>query len=595
LKRPFFILTGVWLLATAWSGTAWSEQYRSKVLIDHSDTLETGTALSLAQLEQQLADLTEPYARASTSRHLARAYIQQGQYDKAIAYYEEALKAEGLSDIADREILRELARVYLMKKDFGSAASVLEKVLLYDLVQDKSDYLLLAQAWLRFGDSLATVESLDRLNDTGLILVEDDLRQVLVLYYQSGAYKQSAAVLQELLLRSPENPDYWHQLSAIYLQMDQRREALDHLALAFEKRVPFGEDNLLLLVDLFAFNNQPFVAAQVLQTEIERGAITADGDHYRKLFELWLQAREKDQAITALTRAASLTGETELYLHLAQLQSEQENWHAMQATVLEACSTELDDRYVSRANLLLGISQLKLGDSESARRSFINATLIGGSIEQAARWLDFMDAEPPSDSEIRKIVSPCYGSSDKRRRAVITKSPAQRSEPSVLVVEPKPEPAETYTVATRTVPALQLFTASYTMEAVELAGKIEALVTRLAISQVRAGGEIDGPLHILFDGGDNAAGEDHETLLAFPTRGRPRPGGRYRVINTKPFRCAYLTYEGSSNGIATALTELEKVTEGAGHELNGQVRFVFTCGSNCTREHMTVELQLGIE
>jgi len=579
----FFLAVGILLAATGLPFSSWSEQYRSKILIDHGGTLEEGAALSLEQLEQQLDNLTEPYARASTTRHLARQYIQQGQYDKAIGYYEEALKAEGLSDIADREILRELARVYLLKKDYGSAVRVLEKVLLYDLAQEKTDFLWLARAWLKSGDYVATVKTLDQLNDTDIVLDEADLRQMLALYYQSGAYNQSADVLQELLLRAPENPEYWHQLATVYLLLNRRREALDHLSLAYEKRVLFREHNLLLLVDLFAFNNQPFVAARLLQMEIQRETISANGDHYRKLFELWLQAREKDQAMSALATAASLTGDTELYLHLAQLQSEKENWQAMQTTVLEACSTELDDRYVSRANLLLGISQLKLGDRENARGSFINATLIG---------------EPPSTSEVRKIASPCYGSSDRRQKIAAVENSVQQSEEPVPAIETEqvePEPVATYTVATRTVPAQRLFTARHNMPVVELAGKLQGLATRLAKSQIKAGGEVNGPLHILLESRPDTPGGKQQALLAFPTRGNPRSSGRYRAISTTPFHCAYFGYEGSADGIGTALGEFASVTMEAGYQLNGQARLVFSCGGNCTKEHIAVELQLGIK
>ena len=133
------------------------------------------------------------------------------------------------------------------------------------------------------------------------------------------------------------------------------------------------------------------------------------------------------------------------------------------------------------------------------------------------------------------------------------------------------------------------------MPVVELAGQLEGLATRLASSQIRAGGEIVGPLHILVESEPDTSNGSQQALLAFPTRGKPRSSGRNRAISTKPFRCAYLAYEGSADGIATALTELARVTEGAGYQLNGQARFVFSCGANCTKEHISVELQLGIE
>lgn len=133
------------------------------------------------------------------------------------------------------------------------------------------------------------------------------------------------------------------------------------------------------------------------------------------------------------------------------------------------------------------------------------------------------------------------------------------------------------------------------MDAAELTGKLRGLATRLIKSLVQAGGEVDGPLHILVEAESDVSDGNRQALLAFPARGNPRSSGRYRAISTKPFLCAYLAYEGSADGIAAALAELARVTMGAGYQLNGQARFVFTCGGNCTKEHLAVELQLGIE
>ena len=126
------------------------------------------------------------------------------------------------------------------------------------------------------------------------------------------------------------------------------------------------------------------------------------------------------------------------------------------------------------------------------------------------------------------------------------------------------------------------------MHLIELAEKLEGLATRLASSQIKAGGEIDGPLHILLDSGADSSDGKQQALLAFPTRGNPRSSGRYRTISAKPFRCAYLTYEGSADGIATSLAELARVTVGSGYQLNGQARIIFSCGANCSKEHTSV-------
>lgn len=579
-------------------------QYRSKMLIDPTGALEKGTAQSIEQLEQQLDALTDPYAKASVSRHLAREYIERQQYDKAIAYYEEALQAGGMSDIADREILRELSRVYMLIEDYASAALNLEKVLQFKLVPEATDYLLLARAWFRSGDYVSTVATLDRLTDSDLPVEVPHMRQALALYYQVGAYAQCAKVLHELLQRDPDDTEYWHQLAAIYLLLDNKREALDQLALAREKRVLFQERDILLLANLYAVNNQPFNAAHLLQLAMEQQTVSTSGEHHRKQFEFWLQAREKDKAIAALSQAAPLTGDTELYLYLAQLQSENENWQAMQKTLLEACSSELEDRYVSRANLLLGISQLKLGDREAARRSFINATMIGGTAGQAAQWLRFMEAEPVTKNETYRIVSPCYGSEDKRRKLQPTKLDEQAIVANEVRAEQEAgevselgkvsELGEVGIVSTKMIPRQHFFTARHQMTRSGISEKVRPLATRLAIKTVQAGGEVNGSLHLLIETAPSTPDETVEILLGFPTRGNPRPGGRYRSLTTEPFHCSYLFYEGTADGIPAAWAELIRTTLEVGYQPTGQSRMVFPAEA-ASGGSVSVELQLGIE
>ena len=157
------------------------------------------------------------------------------------------------------------------------------------------------------------------------------------------------------------------------------------------------------------------------------------------------------------------------------------------------------------------------------------------------------------------------------------------------------ETAEQSPVATKTEPGRKMFTARYNTPVDELVGKLEGLATRLASKQIREGGEVDGPLHILIESGAADSGKDEETLLAFPTSGNPRSSGRYRSISTKPFRCVYRSYEGPAEGISTVMAELARETEETGHQLNGQARLVLSCDGNCTREHMMLELQLGID
>jgi tetratricopeptide (TPR) repeat protein len=571
-------------LVLAAPGVAQDGQYRSKIRLDQGDSLSAGAGLSIAELEQQINSISDAYAKSSAGRHLARHYVEQKQYAKAIEFYQTALAAEGLSDVANREMLRELAQVYLLNEDYRAAARTLERALAIQLAPDAGDYLLLAQAYYRLGNYVPVVSALDKIAAQNLPLDIPQQRQALALYYQAGAYPQCERILRQLLDAEPGNADNWHQLASIYLQQGKRQQALDQLALAWEKSVPFREQEILLYADLQAVTGNPYGAAQTLAQALRAQTVEANGKHYRKLFEFWLTAREHDKATAALVQAARLTGDIELYLYLAQLQMEQEAWQPMYQTMTEACSAQLQDKYVSRANLLLGVSQLKLGDTAGARRSFINATLIGGATGQAGRWLQFMQAEPATAKEARRIVGICYGSSDKGVSAgsiAVAQAAADTDAPA----EGQGEVA----VQTRVVAPLRLFYTESDLPLPELAAKMRSLAVSMQVAIVKSGGAADGPLQLLSIGDGAGA----QLQLGFPVKGSPRAGGRFKMRKSEPFNCAYYTYKGSMDGLVVSLGEFAEAVQAAGYELSDERRLVFANPKGDSA--VEIEVQLGIQ
>jgi tetratricopeptide (TPR) repeat protein len=565
-------------------------QYRSKIRIDPLGDTSQGAGLSIEELEKQINSIADPYAKSSAGRHLARHFVEAGEYDKAVDYYQSALKARGLSDIADREMLRELAQVYLLKEDYAAAASTLEQALRIDLVSEATDYLLLAQAYYRLGKLVQVVAALDPIHDKGLKLTLLQKRQALALYYQAGAYAQCERLLRQLLEEEPHNPDNWHHLASVFLQQGKKKQALDQLALAWEKSVPFREQDIMLLADLQAVNGNPYGAAAVLDAGLRNQSIAANGLNYRKLFQFWLQAREQENALSALVQAARLSGDIELYLYLAQLQMEQEAWSQMYNTMLATCKGTLQDKYVGRANLLLGISQLKLGDESSARRSFINATLIGGAGAQGGQWLTFMNAEAPTARELRGIVGVCHGAKDKKASADAFTADAdtQDADAGAMVQARSPQKA-TVSVETKTVPQLKFFYQEYKKTLAELAGEARNLAMKMGVAMVKSGGSVDGPLQIITVG----SGADSELQLGFPVRGVPRAGGKYYFRVTRSFKCAYVLYSADMGPLEEFWAAFLSQVAEAGHVLTDERRVILQAPRGGSAGSM--ELQVGIE
>lgn len=622
LTTTLWMLLALMLLLTQ---NVSAEYYRSKLYLDPNKKLNESASLSLQELEQQINSMTDAYGKSSTGRYLAQHYVNEKNYRKAIEYYNTALSADGLSAIANQQLLQELASVYVLEKQYDLAISTMKRLeqLLQEisasrsaeepvppLKLDTASLILLAQSYFGVQDYLSVVETLDRVSldataettDTQNSYSEIQLNQMLGLYYKAGSYPKSEQILQQLIDRYPQTFKYWRQLTSLYLAQNKRKRALDQLALAREKKLPFEAQDILLLADLYVANHAAEKGARILEQAVEKGEVESSEEINKRIFEYWLQAREKENAASALKRSIKQIQDFDLFIRLAQLQMEQSQWRDMNSTLLTACENVLDDKYVSQTNLLLGVSQLKLGDKATARRSFINATLLGGQGEKALQWLDYIDAEPSTDDELSEITGPCHPRDRKVRYA---KTSRQTKADSAVVAVANDESSQvtealtTGTVETKTIDAQSLYGLKLSVKAEEIAASIKKNAFRTGVALVKSGGAIDGPLHILFEGRASkeevVEGEPLKFRLAFPYKGKPRNKGPYRAKKAPAFKCAYLIFNGPGEQTPAAWGSLIKQAIAAGHTPTGESRMILTVDASDPTAEPAYELQLGVQ
>ncbi len=582
---------------------AGAEQYRSKLYLDKSQRLGKSAELSLEELERQFDSLADSYSQSSAGRHLARNFVQQKQYDKAAAFYEKALRAKGLSDIANQEMLSELALVYVLQRNYAKAVATFRKLDNSGRSAEPQTLLLMAQAQAGMADYVGMSKTLDNLLPKMSRLDEGQLKLLAGLYYKGGNNRRSEQVLRHLLKVNSRSPEYWQQLTAILLAQNKRQQAMDQLELARQKNIPFRSQDVVLLSDLYAANGAAEKAARVLAQGISGGEVKNNFSNNKRLFEFWLQAREKDKATEALEKALRLSHNAGLYLQLAQLQMEQNNWAGMRRSVLAACSRTLPDKYVSRANLLLGVSQLKLGNSESARRAFINATLISGEVEKAQQWLAFINAAQPTAEELELISKPCAPQLARVRAAAVSAAQQVAEEDGSgekglgekgLGEEGQAASSVEGTdgnLPTKTVPTQGFFTVKLSQgEIDDLSSTMRRNATALGIALVKGGGSVDGSLTLLIEGGDKAGASYR---LGLPYRGQPNARGRFRLLKPGEFHCLFRTYDGPGSGVADAVKRFAEEASSAGYALNGERRLVINSGGSA--DQVSMEMQLGIQ
>lgn len=395
-------------LLLAFTVPTWAEQYRSR-LVDEGDLLSDITPPSPENIEQNLSGIDDPQEKSNTQRYLAGHFIAQKQYGKAISFYEQALANNATSPDARRQMLGELATLYVIDKRYEQAANTLQRYRQQGGREHETLEFAIAQQQYRQGQIAAAAASFDR----GLLLLDtptnEQLNSALSLNYRAGNLKRCTEILKQLISREPDKLEHWRNITGLFIRAKDNRSALNYWLLAFEKHLPLTERDLLLLTDLMAAENNPDRAARLLEAALTGGHVSADNRNYQRLASYWQRARQPDKAASAALNASRNNNDPEMKLYLARLHMEKEEWQAMQQQVLEACRKPLPQNLVSRANLLLGVSQLKLGDNESARRSLINATIYGGAVDEAGKWLRYIKAEPASRRESLRVSGPCTG------------------------------------------------------------------------------------------------------------------------------------------------------------------------------------------
>ena len=622
-----------------------AQQYRSKLFLDPALSLSDSEQLSLEELEKQFATISDSYDKSSAGRQLARHFVKGENYSKAIDYYQSSLASEGLSQHAVEEMRVELATVYLLQKNYSAAVTTLGAVSsLNDAIAGKGRIsgkknsggegersgetkpawiILFARAYSGVGDHLSVVNALEPLRQLHASLTELQLKQMLALYYQASSYPHCEALLLRLIDDRPQHTAYWRQLTSVYLAQKKYKAAMDRLELSRLKRITQRPSDIKLLAELYVTNGAAEKGARLLSVALEKLLIADNEENNIRLFEYWLQAREKSRATDALQRRIALVTDVGLHLQLAQLQMEAEQWASMEATITNVCTQTLDDRYVSRANLLLGVSRLKQGDSQGARQSFINATLVAGETSKALQWLAFMEAEQPTDKELRRISKPC-APKDTRVRHVATTGGStplidqgdeggigNKAAHATGLSQSGSGEADLKRVEYK---AQRLFTIGLSLDEEQMGKRLGAAFLALNVALVKSGGSSNGPVQVLLvnqpagtlkkdmQSGPQLAGLQKPKLqlrLAQPYKGLANIRGRYKLEKSAPYSALSGNFVGNLADIQQQLVIWQQQALGAGYELSGDNRLVFKSPIKGTKNEagsnkFSAELMLGI-
>ena len=583
---------------------AHAAQYVSREL-SVPQTASAHSEKSINELEKEVAELKDAYARASTERFLARFYLQQGQegdLQKAIKYYQQALTdtEEGLSRFAKQETVTELATIYFFQKNYTEYLHALEQLIDFGGQLDLQLQIKQAVAFYHLGKKQAALKNTHQvyqsLKKQAQTPDKSTLQQLLFLFFHLQSYQRAADVQQQLLSLEHDDINQWRRLAQIYIKAGKNDRAAESLLLAYKKGLVLSGEDLMLLCDLLALAKNPFAAATYLQEFMQKGLLSSSVIRFEKLFNYWFKAGEIDKAIAALNQAAELKPDVERFLNLAELHRQQGQWKFMQNAVLKACSKDLADEFVSRANVLLGISELKQGNKASARQAFINATLVGGRGDVANQYLHYMQAPEPTEKELSSFYGPCKpvwaNNSDRSLSlAGVTGFAVQKSD--VVSNENTLENALYFSIKTQAPQRFLL--AEYTIDVQDLENKLRPLAMKLGAYTLKNGGKINGPLHFIFPEAVAEGATKISFQMAFPISKAPRIKGRYKVLDEPEYYCASFIFNGPKEALLNTWQAFYAAVIAKGYSPTGSGRQIVLSANTDSADGMSLELQIQLK
>ncbi len=355
---------------------------------------------ALGKLQRLLKRNTlKDYERSVIYRVIGIIYTNLGKDVEATDYFERVLRDAQLSETLLRRTRHHLAHVYVQQENYAAVLTLLSPVIQSQQEPTAQESFFLAFAYFELEQTeqslLWAERALKLMNE--MKPPEHYLSLAINSNLTHKHYSRAAELLDRVVYHYPNRSGYWRQLVAVRLELDDEARALAAMELGYLQGVLVETHDLKRLANLYLQQNLPYQSARIFQ-KLLRGGNDEDYRLHEWLAMALRQAREYASAIPYLVKAAEISGDGKLFLYLAHLYAEQEDWTA----ALQAVSQAIDKNNLPNsadARLLQGIIQVQLNQFDSAEQNFLYCLGFDKNRKQALRWLESLSNMRASRSQ----------------------------------------------------------------------------------------------------------------------------------------------------------------------------------------------------
>lgn len=335
------------------------------------------------------------YERAMTSNMYAYVHFSQERYAEAAEYYRQVLGIDNIPESLELTTRYSLAKLYLLQEQYQQAVDMLNSWFAMMEKPGAEAYILRAQMYYQleqYKNALPDVKKAIALNQQqGNTPRENWLLLERAVYYQNKDFAAMERCLKDLISYYPK-AQYWVQLSAVYNEMGKPEKELSALETAYEQQLLSQESQIISLAQAMLMKDIPYKAAEVLLQGIKAGTVKESARNLSLLADALMLAREYDQALNVMEKAAGTSGAAADYYKLAQIYTERQQWQKALDNITQALNKGgLNDEH--QAYILQGLVLFNMERFGKAREAFKQASRYPQAEKMAQQWLNYIDNE----------------------------------------------------------------------------------------------------------------------------------------------------------------------------------------------------------
>jgi tetratricopeptide (TPR) repeat protein len=339
------------------------------------------------------------YEKAMASQLAGYVYAEQGKYDQAMPYFQEAVRLDALPNQAHFGMMYSLAQLYAQQGDHQKTIELLTEWFDYQADPPGQSYILMASSYAQleqYDQALPWVRK--AIASEGAKAQESWYQLELAILFEMKRYGEAATLLRGMVARWPDKLRYWEMLSGAYQEQAKDADSLAVLMAAYRHGLLYGEDiapdqmekKLLNVVRMNMFQDSPYVAGKILASEMAAGRIQPTQKNLELQLSAWKAAREFDQGIAVIDQLAPMTQSGELYFEKAQMLMEQNDW----AGTIRASEQAIEQGNLKKPGavyLVMGIAANELEQFDQAIQYMKKARdFDDNSRRQANDWIKFI-------------------------------------------------------------------------------------------------------------------------------------------------------------------------------------------------------------